>query len=72
MQHAFNTVGLIGKPHHPGANHTLVSLYNFLQQQGLTVYVEERVAESLALPGVEVLDLVETACDGLIASLTKR
>ena len=65
MQHAFNTVGLIGKPHHPGANHTLASLYSFLQQQGLTVYVEERVAESLALPGVEVLDLVELGkkCD---------
>jgi NAD+ kinase len=58
MQHAFTTVGLIGKPHHQGANHTLLGLYGFLQQQGLKVYVEERVAESLNLPEVEVLDLV--------------
>ena len=56
MPHAFTTVGLIGKPHHQGANNTLLALYHFLQQQGLKVYVEERVAQSLTLADAEVLD----------------
>lgn len=62
---AFQTIGLIGKPNHPGANTTLIRLYQFLTAQKLQVYVEEKVAESLALPGVQVLDLVELGknCD---------
>ncbi|MDX3772986.1 NAD(+) kinase [Chromatiaceae bacterium AAb-1] len=65
MSYAFNKIGLIGKPNHPGANHTLISLYQFLQSLGLKVYVEERVAQSLSLPAAEVLELVELgkACD---------
>ncbi|OGO75235.1 MAG: NAD(+) kinase, partial [Chromatiales bacterium RIFOXYA1_FULL_46_5] len=41
-----------------GANTTLISLYQFLTARKLTVYVEEKVAESLALPDVQVMDLV--------------
>lgn len=65
MHFAFTKIGLIGKPHHPGANQTLAALYQFLQQLGLQVYVEERVAQSLKLPGAEVLSLVGLgkACD---------
>ena len=37
MPHAFHTIGLIGKPHHQGANNTLLALYDFLQQQGLNL-----------------------------------
>lgn len=61
----FQTIGLIGKPNHPGANTTLISLYQFLTAQKLKVYVEEKVAESLALPDVQVMDLVELGknCD---------
>ena len=61
----FQTIGLIGKPNHPGANSTLISLYQFLTARQLTVYVEEKVAESLALPDVQVMDLVELGknCD---------
>ncbi len=61
----FQTIGLIGKPNHPGANTTLVSLYQFLTARQLKVYVEEKVAESLALPDVQVMDLVELGknCD---------
>ncbi len=61
----FQTIGLIGKPNHPGANTTLVSLYQFLTARKLKVYVEEKVAESLALPDVQVMDLVELGknCD---------
>ena len=62
---AFQTIGLIGKPNHPGANTTLISLYQFLTARKLKVYVEEKVAESLALPDVQVMDLVELGknCD---------
>lgn len=65
MQYAFTTIGLIGKPNHQGANHTLVALYHFLQQRGLNVYVEEQVAQTLPLPHAEVLDLVSLGkkCD---------
>lgn len=65
MSHAFNTVGLIGKPNHSGANQTLISLHRFLQDKGLQVYIEERVANSLHLAGVDVLNLVELGkkCD---------
>lgn len=65
MSYAFAKIGLIGKPHHPGANQTLASLYQFLQHLGLSVYVEERVAHSLQLAGAEVLDLVDLGktCD---------
>lgn len=61
----FQTIGLIGKPNHPGANTTLISLYQFLTARKLKVYVEEKVAESLALPDVQVMDLVELGknCD---------
>ncbi|MBY0416820.1 MAG: NAD(+) kinase [Pararheinheimera sp.] len=62
---AFQTIGLIGKPNHQGANTTLISLYQFLTARKLKVYVEEKVAESLALPDVQVMDLVELGknCD---------
>lgn len=62
---AFQTIGLIGKPNHTGANTTLISLYQFLTARQLKVYVEEKVAESLALPDVQMMDLVELGknCD---------
>ncbi|MGI5309127.1 NAD(+) kinase [Rheinheimera sp. WS51] len=65
MSNAFTTIGLIGKPHHAGANQTLLSLYHFLQAKGLTVYIEQRVAESLDLPHAQILDLVDLGekCD---------
>lgn len=65
MSNAFNTIGLIGKPHHAGANQTLLSLYQFLQAKGLTVYIEQRVAESIEFPQAQILDLVELGkkCD---------
>ncbi|SNY54388.1 NAD+ kinase [Arsukibacterium tuosuense] len=65
MSHAFTKIGLIGKPNHQGANHTLVSLYHFLCAKGLEVFVEERVAQSLALADAKILDLVDLGktCD---------
>lgn len=65
MPYAFTKIGLIGKPHHPGANQTLAALYKFIQRLGIQVCVEERVAQSLQLDGAEVLGLVALgkACD---------
>ncbi len=58
MQTEFHTVGLIGKPNHPGANESLQVLYTALIKHGLRVLVEERVADDLDSPKAEVLDLV--------------
>ncbi|GAA5213766.1 NAD(+) kinase [Corallincola platygyrae] len=59
MKKTFQTIGLIGKPHHEGANQTLLQLYQYLTQKGLDVLVEERVASELALEGVSPVDLVQ-------------
>ncbi|RCU48768.1 MULTISPECIES: NAD(+) kinase [Corallincola] len=65
MKKPFQTVGLIGKPHHEGANQTLLQLHKFLTQRGLNVVVEERVATELAITDVDAVDLVQLGerCD---------
>lgn len=65
MTPSFRTIGLIGKPNHQGANHTLVSLYHFLSKYDVRVLVEERVAATLGLPDAEAADLVDLGkqCD---------
>jgi len=59
MTASFRTIGLIGKPNHQGANHTLVSLYHFLRKYPVRILLEEKVAETLNLPEVDVVDLVD-------------
>ena len=59
MTPSFRTIGLIGKPNHQGANHTLVSLYHFLKKYPVEILVEERVAASLGVEGVQAVDLVD-------------
>lgn len=65
MSSAFQTIGLIGKPNHEGANQTLVALYRFLLARGLTVYLEQKVARTLALDEASTLDLADIGkhCD---------
>lgn len=65
MTSAFQTIGLIGKPNHEGANQTLVALSRFLEARGLTVYLEQKVARTLELTEAKVLDLVDIGkrCD---------
>lgn len=65
MTSAFQTIGLIGKPNHEGANQTLVALCRFLEARGLTVYLEQKVARTLELTEAKVLDLVDIGkrCD---------
>lgn len=68
MSKAFNTIGLIGKPNHAGANKTLQALLNFLQDRKYEVLVETRVAESLAIVPEQRVDVVELGrrCDLVI------
>lgn len=58
MSNAFSTIGLIGKPHHGGANQTLCALYDFLGERGLKVVVEERIADQLPRPNLLAMDLM--------------
>lgn len=66
MSDAFHTIGLIGKPHHGGANQTLAALFDLLTMRGLRVVAEERIAHELPQQGVEALDLMAI---GAIADL---
>ena len=57
MPAQFETIALIGKPNHIATNQTLRCLYDFLTQYGRNVLVESRVAEQLAVPVEQALDL---------------
>ncbi|ENY71097.1 NAD(+) kinase [Aeromonas diversa] len=60
MNSPFKTIGLIGKPHHNGANQTLKGLHDYLTQRGFTVLVESRVALALGVADSEsIVDLVQ-------------
>ncbi|MFM2476340.1 NAD(+) kinase [Celerinatantimonas sp. MCCC 1A17872] len=54
MNKIFQTIGLIGKPNHEGANQTLNQLHNFLLNRGYHLLVEERVAKQLPICCSEV------------------
>ncbi|MFM2484413.1 NAD(+) kinase [Celerinatantimonas yamalensis] len=54
MTKIFQTIGLIGKPNHAGANQTLNQLHQFLQNKGYRLLVEERVAKQLPICNSEV------------------
>ena len=64
-QPTFQTIGLIGKPQHQGANETLNALHQYLLQKGYTCWVEERVAADIHHHSVQSCDLVEIGerCD---------
>ncbi|MDO6618647.1 MULTISPECIES: NAD(+) kinase [unclassified Shewanella] len=64
MTKKFQTIGLIGKPHHQGTNRTLKRLHHWLSMQGFDILAEERVASELKVE-VESVDLTELGerCD---------
>ncbi|QYK00451.1 NAD(+) kinase [Shewanella psychrotolerans] len=64
MSKAFQTIGLIGKPHHTGTHKTLKRLHHWLTMQGLDVYVEERIATEIGthVKSVDLLQIGEY-CD---------
>ena len=59
----FETVGLIGKPAHEGANISLNAILLYLQERGCRVLVEERVADMMQSNGFETADLVTIGRD---------
>lgn len=50
---AFQTIGLIGKPAHEGANDSLNAILRYLQRKGCRVLVENKVANVLTDNGFE-------------------
>lgn len=67
MTTKFNTIGLIGKPHHKGANQTLKRLHYWLTLQGYQVLIEERIADVIGKnsTGVDLVQIGEQ-CDLVI------
>ena len=65
MDSPFKTIGLIGKPNHPGAATTLQRLHTFLLALGFEVIVEKRTGSQLVdVPKdklVKLVDLGETS-----------
>ncbi len=54
----FSTIGLIGKPNHPGANKSLEAVLSYLKQRQCRILVDEQVAKRLKGNGFESTDLV--------------
>lgn len=59
MTKLYNTIGLIGKPHHDGASATITTLHQYLVEQGYKVLVERSVAQTIAIEQLNVHSLVE-------------
>ncbi|MDF2178106.1 NAD(+) kinase [Aliiglaciecola sp. CAU 1673] len=59
MQSSFNTIGLIGKPKHEGANESLCAILAYLKDKGCRILLEQRVAADLEVEGAEVMELVD-------------
>ncbi len=57
MTQIFNTIGLIGKPHHEGANNTLTALYHWLIEQSYKVLVEEQTGQQLTIDGLNLVSI---------------
>ncbi|MCE0558713.1 MULTISPECIES: NAD(+) kinase [unclassified Motilimonas] len=53
----FNSIGLIGKPNHLGANQTLKALHHYLKQRGYRVIIETLVAAELDIVDSEAMDV---------------
>ncbi|ATC95257.1 NAD(+) kinase [Pseudoalteromonas tunicata] len=65
MNKTFNTIGLIGKPNHAGANATLKKLDSFLDALGYEVLIEQRVGFDMGVPEHRLVELVDLGrqCD---------
>lgn len=59
MKKIFQTIGLIGKPNHAGANETLNQLLNWLHQRDYHLLVEKKVARQLPVCCSEVASMAE-------------
>ncbi|QOL25293.1 NAD(+) kinase [Thalassotalea sp. LPB0316] len=59
MTALYKTIGLIGKPHHQGAEKTITTLCEFLSQAGYQVLIEETVANTISLQNIVIASLVD-------------
>ncbi|MFO6424302.1 NAD(+) kinase [Motilimonas sp. KMU-193] len=59
MTAKFNSIGLIGKPNHLGANQTLKALHSYLRQRNYRVIIETLVAAELDIADVESMSVDE-------------
>ena len=57
MSNLYNTIGLIGKPHHEGASSTIEALHQYLSQQGYKVLIENSVAQTVNIDNVNMASL---------------
>ena len=57
MSNLYNTIGLIGKPHHEGATSTIEALHHYLSQEGYQVLVEDSVAQSVNIANIMTASL---------------
>ncbi|WP_028117365.1 NAD(+) kinase [Ferrimonas senticii] len=68
MSKPFNTIGLIGKPDHRGANQTLQKLFYWLKERNCEILIERRIARQLGCDKTEALSLCDLGerCDLVI------
>ena len=59
MTALYKTIGLIGKPHHEGAEKTIHSLYDYLTESGYQVLIEETVANTISIENITTATLVD-------------
>lgn len=59
MTALYKTIGLIGKPHHEGAEKTIHSLYDYLTESGYQVLIEETVANTISIENIVTATLVD-------------
>lgn len=59
MTAKFNSIGLIGKPNHLGANQTLKALHHYLRQRNYRVIIETLVATELNIADAESMNVDE-------------
>jgi NAD+ kinase len=57
MSNLYNTIGLIGKPHHEGASSTIEALHQYLSQHGYKVLIENSVAQTVNIDNVNMASL---------------
>ena len=54
MSKLYNTIGLIGKPHHEGASSTIEALHQYLLKNGYKVLIESSVAQSVNIDNMTI------------------
>lgn len=59
MAQHYKTIGLIGKPNHPGASATISALHEYLLHNKYQILVETTVATSMSITGMQVCSLTE-------------